>query len=157
MRLLTPFFPDPRGKWLLVRESPEQGQTEHNIDRDYPFIRGQEPYIPAALPTIAEHGEAEVLLVTYNLGEGPVSIYTEVIDLLGVSHDQTSMRLLDRQGAAHDQDVLTTLFRPEGLTAGRYTLLVTVANDRSGRAHTSSTPIRVIAPKARTEAAGGAR
>lgn len=157
MRLLTPFFPDPRGKWVLVRESPEEGQTEHDTDRAYPFMRGQEPYIPAALPAVAEQSEAEVLLVTYNLGDGPVSIYTEVIDLLGVSHDQTSMRLLDRQSGVDNQDVLTTLFRPEGLTAGRYTLLVTVANDRNGRAQTNSIPIMVTAPTVQSEAAGGAR
>ena len=149
--MLPPFFPDPRGKWLLVREE-SQAPVETEEQRPFPFMRADEPYIPAALPVVTQDGEAEVLLVTYDLGDGPVSIYTEAIDLLGASFDVSSMRLLDRHSAQDRQDVLTALFRPRGLPAGRYTLLVTVANDRTGRAHTNSIAIEVVDPARQTEA-----
>ena len=153
--VLPPMFPEPRGKWLLVREST---RGDPQSDRPYPFMQRNEPYLPAALPTIPSHSEVEVYLVVYDLGDGPVSIYTEVIDLLGATHDQPKLRLLERttnETATGGQEVLIGRFHPHGLAAGRYTLLVTVANDRTGRAQTNSIPIRVFEQERVTEAVGG--
>jgi len=153
--VLPPFFPEPRGKWLVVRENTGGDPLS---DRPYPFMQRNKPYLPAAFPTLPSHSEAEVYLVVYDLGDGPVSIYTEVIDLLGATHDQPKLRLLERttnETATGGQEVLIGRFHPHGLAAGQYTLLVTVANDRTGRAQTNSIPIRVIEQERVTEAVGG--
>ncbi len=154
--VLPPLFPEPRGKWLVVRESNGDGQAP---ERPYPFMQRNEPYLPAALPILPSHSEAEVYLVVYDLGAGPVSIYTEVIDLLGAIHDQPQLRLLERTSNATvpgDQEVLIGRFHPHGLPSGRYTLLVTVANDRTGRAQTNSIPIQVVEQVRRADTPGGA-
>jgi len=155
--VLPPFFPEPRGKWLVVRENTDGDQLP---DRPYPFMQRNKPYLPAALPTLLSHSEAEVYVVVYDLGDGPVSVYTEVIDVLGATHDQPQLRLLERttnETATDDQEVLIGRFHPHGLPAGQYTLLVTVANDRTGRAQTSSIPILVIEQARLTETVGGTR
>jgi len=154
--VLPPLFPEPRGKWLVVRENNGDSPS----DRPYPFMQRNEPYLPAALPMLASHSEAEVYLVVYDLGDGPVSIYTEVIDVLGAIHDQPRLRLLERTDndtVPGDQDVLIGRFHPHGLPTGQYTLLVTVANDRTGRAQTNSIPIQVIEQARRADDLGAAR
>jgi VWFA-related protein len=142
--VLPPLFPEPRGKWLVVRENTGAGEeSEH----PYPFMQRNEPYLPAALPELASHSEAVVYLVVYDLGDGPVSIYTEVIDLLGATHDEPRLRLLERtdnETASGGQEVLIGRFHPHGLASGQYTLLVTVANDRTGKSQTNSIPIQVV-------------
>ncbi|NIM02316.1 MAG: hypothetical protein GTN89_16305, partial [Acidobacteria bacterium] len=54
------------------------------------------------------------------------------------------------------QEVLIGRFRPNGLPGGQYTLLVTVANDRTGRAQTNSIPIRVVEQARQADVPGGA-
>ncbi len=155
LTVLPPLFPDPRGKWLVVREN----SRDNAPDRPYPFMQREQPYLPAALPSIASESEVEVYLVVYDLGEGPVSVYTEVIDVSGATHDQPQLRLLERTGnetATGDQEVLIGRFHPRGLASGRYTLLVTVANDRTGRAQTNSIPIRVVEQARQADVPGGA-
>jgi len=155
--ILPPFFPEPRGKWLLAREKRDESVPE---EKPYPFMRKGEPYVPAAFPVLASHAESEVCLVAYGLGEGPLSVYTEVIDVLGATHEQPKLRLLERtdnETAARNQEVLIGRFHPHGIPAGQYTLLVTVANDRTGRAQTNSIPIRVIERERTTESFDGTR
>ena len=154
--VLPPFFPEPRGKWLLARENTGSGAPP---DRPYPFMQRDEPYLPSAFPTLPSHSEAEVYLVVYDLGEGPVSIHTEVVDMLGAYHEQTRLRLLERtdnKTVPGDQEVLIGRFHPHGLPAGQYTLLVTVTNDRTGGAQTNSIPIRVIEQARQSDIVGGA-
>jgi hypothetical protein len=155
--VLPPFFPEPNGKWLLVRENTG---SDAPPDRPYPFMQRNEPYLPAAHPTLLSHSEVEVYLVVYDLGDGPVSIYTEVIDILGAPHEQPRLWLLERtdnETVPGDQEVLIGRFHPHGLPAGQYTLLVTVANDRTGRAQTNSIPIRVIEQARQPDTVGGTR
>lgn len=155
LTVLPPLFPDPRGKWLVVREN-----SRDNVpDRPYPFMQREQPYLPAALPSIGSESEAEVYLVVYDLGEGPVSVYTEVIDVLGATHEQPQLRLLERTDnstAPGGQEVLIGRFHPRGLASGQYTLLVTVANDRTGRTQTNSIPIQVVEHVRRSDVPGGA-
>ena len=153
--VLPPLFPEPRGKWLVVRENTGSDELP---ERPYPFMQRNEPYLPAVLPTLLSHSEAEVYLVVYDLGDGPVSIYTEVIDVLGAIHDQPQLRLLERTAneTTPDQEVLIGRFHPHGIPTGQYTLLVTVANDRTGRAQTNSIPIQVIEQARRVDTPDGA-
>ncbi|MCH6588738.1 MAG: hypothetical protein IH805_10565, partial [Proteobacteria bacterium] len=80
--VLPPFFPEPRGKWLLTRES-EGGQK-----RPFPFMIRDQPFLPAALPEVPSNSESRVCLIVYNLGDGPVSITTEVLDGMGSVHEE---------------------------------------------------------------------
>jgi VWFA-related protein len=157
LTVLPPLFPDPRGKWLVVRENTGNDESP---GRRYPFMHREEPYLPAALPSIASESETDVFLVVYDLGDGPVSIYTEVIDVLGATHGQPRLRLVERSGnedAHGNQEILLGKFHSHGLASGHYTLLVTVANDRTGRTQTNSIPIRVVERTRQSDLPGSAR
>ena len=46
--LLPAFFPEPTGKWLIVREA----QKEDDPQVPYPFMAGEEPFVPASKPVL---------------------------------------------------------------------------------------------------------
>ena len=73
--LLPPFFPEPAGKWLIVREAARAGQREV----PYPFLAGEEPYVPASQPVLVPGQEARLSLVVYNLGAGAVRVRARVL------------------------------------------------------------------------------
>jgi VWFA-related protein len=141
--LLPPLFPEPKGKWLLARESTNG--DERTEDRPFPYMFKGEPYLPAARPAVSANGEARMCLVGYNLGEGPFSVRARVIDLLGQVHEQPEILLLEEVEAdVPEQRMLLAGFRPEGLPVGEYTLSVTIADDATGRSRSSSIPITVV-------------
>ena len=73
--LLPPFFPEPQGKWLVVREAARPGDRQV----PYPFMIGEEPYIPAALPVLAPGEAAGMSLVGYNLGPGDLQVRSQIL------------------------------------------------------------------------------
>ncbi|MGH9362823.1 MAG: VWA domain-containing protein, partial [Thermoanaerobaculia bacterium] len=66
--VLPPLFPEPQGKWLLTRETQVAGAPQP----DYPFMIGQEPFIPASKPVLAANQGVRVTVMAYNLGNGDV-------------------------------------------------------------------------------------
>jgi hypothetical protein len=137
--LLPPFFPEPQGKWLVVREAPRAGDRQV----PYPFMVGEEPYIPASLPVLAAGQEARMSLVGYNLGAGQVRVESKVLTQGGQDLGAADLRVLSREmGGAEAPDRLLTSFKPTRLQPGEYLLLVTLTDAR-GRSESSSTPFVV--------------
>ncbi|HEX3130737.1 MAG TPA: VWA domain-containing protein, partial [Thermoanaerobaculia bacterium] len=137
--LLPPFFPEPQGKWLVVREAPRQGDRQV----PYPFMVGEEPYIPASLPVLAAGEEARMSLVGYNLGAGQVRVESKVLTQDGQDLGAADLKVLSREaGGAESPDRLLASFKPSRLQPGEYLLLVTLT-DAQGRSESSSTPFVV--------------
>ncbi len=143
--LLQPFFPEPAGKWLMVRE------TVAKEDRQvaYPFMIGEEPFIPAALPVLSPGLESRLALVGYNLGAGDLKVESKILSLEGREIGPAEVKLVSRDSGGPagpagttGPDRLLATFRPSQLAPGEYLLLVTVLGP-DGAAETSTAPFVV--------------
>ena len=130
--LLPPFFPEPAGKWLIVREAPRPGQREV----PYPFLAGEEPYVPASRPVLVPGQEARLALVVYNLGAGAVRVRAKVLGADGKEVSGGRFKLLEHRPGPPDR--LLASYHPPELPPGTYHLQVTLT-DGSGASRTSST------------------
>jgi len=137
--LLQPFFPEPAGKWLVVREAVSQDDRQVA----YPFMMGEEPFIPASLPVLSPGKEARLSLIGYNLGQGDLKMESKILSQDGREIGPAEVRLDARQaGGPAAPDRLTATFRPSSLSPGEYLLLVTVKGP-DGAGGTSSAPFVV--------------
>jgi hypothetical protein len=119
--LLSPFFPEPRGKWLMVREPPQRGVP-------YPFMLKEQPYIPAAMPVLGSGQEAQVLLIGYNLGDEEVQVRPQVLGANGDEVATGEITVLGREiGSEGGPDQLLAAFKAPNLEPGEYTLRVTIS------------------------------
>ncbi|MES1242051.1 MAG: VWA domain-containing protein [Acidobacteriota bacterium] len=135
--LLPAFFPEPPGRWLMVREArPEEGV-------EYPFLSGGTPYIPASLPRLSPGREAPVALVAYHLPPGEVQAEARLRTVEGRDAGEGHLRVLGREAGADGAERLSATFEPPaGLAPGEYTLLVTLT-DGAGGARSSATAVSV--------------
>ncbi|HEX9944321.1 MAG TPA: VWA domain-containing protein [Thermoanaerobaculia bacterium] len=140
--LLPPFFPEPAGRWLIVREAKaRQGEVP------YPFMSRDQPYIPASRPALLPGQDARVSLVGYRLGDGQLTAQAMVMTADGKEVGEGRIEVLGReQGTGDGPDRLAATFRPPQLPPGEYLLLVTVTNAQ-GAAETSVAPF--VVPGAR--------
>jgi VWFA-related protein len=132
--LLTPFFPEPQGQWLLTREAPRADRR----DVPLPFRLGDQPFLPAAMPTLDEGGEARFSMLGYNLQEGDLEVRSEVQTADGHPAGAADLTLTGRAAEPAGAERLELTFRPAALKPGEYLLKVTVT-DASGKAGTATT------------------
>ncbi|HXU34392.1 MAG TPA: VWA domain-containing protein, partial [Thermoanaerobaculia bacterium] len=119
-----PLFPEPQGKWMIIREQPRGEQK----NAAYPFMARQQAYVPAALPTLTAGQDAPLSLVAWNLPAGDVRLGVKVLGADGKPVPGGEVKLIGREpGAAGSGDVLLGSFKPTGLKAGGYHLEVQVA------------------------------
>jgi VWFA-related protein len=142
--LLPAFFPEPAGKWLIVREAVKEGDPRI----PYPFMAGEQPFIPASMPTLGAGEEAAVSLVGYHLQDGDLEAEAMVLTADGQEAGPAELRVVKRfdRGTDGADRVAATLKTP-GLKPGDYLLMVTLGSQ------TSVTPFAVrgaAAPAART-------
>lgn len=139
--LQPPFFPEQPGKWVLLREE----ESEQRRDVAFPFLRGGEPFIPAARPEVTAGGETPISLVGMNLGAGPVSVRTQVFDSDGqqVADGGEIVLAPGAQAGAGLSQLSGVFVAGRKLSAGDYTLSV-VVTDQANQELSSSTPIRVL-------------
>jgi VWFA-related protein len=149
--LLPPFFPEPAGRWLIVREAKSrQGQVP------YPFMSRNQPYIPASRPALLPEQDARVSLVGYRLGDGQLTAQAMVLTADGKEVGEGRIEVLGHErGVGDGPDRLAATFRPPKLQPGEYLLLVTVTNAQ-GAAETSVAPFVVQGPGNGVAKAGGA-
>ncbi|HWM91759.1 MAG TPA: VWA domain-containing protein [Thermoanaerobaculia bacterium] len=141
-RLLPAFFPEPQGKWLIVREAPRQGDREV----PYPFMLGEQPYIPASMPVLAAGQGTSVSLVGYHLKPGELRAEAKILTADGREAGTGRIDGLERLDPAADGShrMVATFAPPEGLKPGEYMLMITVT-DPAGASETSVTPFEVVA------------
>jgi VWFA-related protein len=131
--LLPPFFPEPAGRWLIVRESNDAPQG-----MPYPFQIQSQPFVPAALPVLQSGVEARVALMGYHLRPGDLKADSRILSADGKEVGAGEIRVVGRQGgAASEPDRLAATFKAPALAPGEYLLLVTLT-DASGVAETST-------------------
>ena len=125
--VLPPFFPEPPGRWLMVRANPRADAPQRAAD--YPFAVAGEPFIPAALPTVAMGSETQVAVVTYNVTAkvAALAVKGEVVSSDGQTRavPLTIVKASDVERGGGRKLMLS--WKPEGLTPGRYALKVAVS------------------------------
>ena len=137
--LLPAFFPEPAGKWLIVREAPQEGDREV----PYPFMAGEEPFIPASMPVLGPGEETQVSLVGYHLREGELQAQAKILTSDGREAGNGELRVVQRFGKGADgADRVAAAFKAPRLQPGEYLLMVTLT-DPHGAAETSVTPFVV--------------
>src|SRR6185295_4290786 len=123
--VLAPFFPEPQGKWLMVRENPRGDQK----NAPYPFMAQAQAYVPASRPVLAAGQEARVALAAFNLGDGELKAQAQVLGLDGKEIPGGELHLFAREhGIAGAPDVVAASFKPTELKPGEYRLRVRVAS-----------------------------
>ncbi len=125
--VLPPFFPEPAGRWLMVRANPRADAPQRAAD--YPFAVAGEPFIPAALPTVAMGSQTQVAVVTYNVAAkvAALAVKGEVVSSDGQARavPLTIVKASDVERGGGRKLMLS--WKPEGLTPGRYALRVAVS------------------------------
>ncbi|HYN22563.1 MAG TPA: VWA domain-containing protein [Thermoanaerobaculia bacterium] len=143
--LLPAFFPEPRDRWLVIREAKRQGDREV----PYPFMAGEEPFIPASQPILAAGETARVTLVGYHLKPGDVRAEARILTADGREAGTGEISDLQRLPSSGDgSDRLEGAFAaPMSLQPGDYMLMV-VLTDSAGGSETSVAPFAVAAGEA---------
>ncbi len=138
--LLPPFFPEPQGRWFLVRE--QQGAQKDSVV--YPFTVNGSPYIPAAKPVIQRGQDNEVVLVAYNLAKGDVELKGTVVGSDGRKIDAGKLSLVERTVTGiGGLDKIVARFSVNDLAGGTYTLNVALQQPGGGLERRSSIPFSV--------------
>jgi VWFA-related protein len=123
--LVAPLFPETPGKWLMVRERPRGEQRS----AEYPFMVGDQAYIPASRPALTPGKEVALSLAGWNWGAGEVKAEARILGLDGRDAGQGELKLAAGREMGKDSrpDRLKATFRPPaGLAPGEYELAVTV-------------------------------
>jgi hypothetical protein len=137
--LLPAFFPEPAGKWLIVREAAKEGDRQV----PYPFMAGEQPFIPASMPVVGPGEETAVSLVGYHLKDGDLQAEAKVLTAEGQEAGPAELRVVKRFGRGADgADRVTAALKTSGLRPGEYLLMVTLV-DAGGGSETSVTPFAV--------------
>lgn len=141
--LLTPFVLEQDHRWLLVRE--KEGGTTRKRSVVYPFTVNGQPYVPAAHPLLAAHGQSQVCLVAYNLGSGDPVVQAQVLAADGTPVDGPRVSRVERTVTGiQGLDKLLLSVDLHGLDAGDYTLQVALKHAGTGGRLSSSIPFSVI-------------
>ncbi|HZF12907.1 MAG TPA: VWA domain-containing protein [Thermoanaerobaculia bacterium] len=144
--LLPPLFPEAPGRWLMVREAKRATGSQ---DAPYPFMMGEQPYVPASRPVLGAGQAAQLSLVAYNLGEGEVKAAARVLGVDGKEVQPADLQVTGRErGGSAGPDRLTASLKAPQLQPGEYQLQVTLTGGAGG-AQTSSIPFVVPKPGAR--------
>jgi VWFA-related protein len=120
--LLPPLFPEPGGLWTVVRETPRGKLRE----AAYPFVVGQQAFVPASRPALRPGEEVPVALVGYNLG-GDFKTEAKVVSADGRDLGSCPIRLGGLVPGTGDRpDVYKAFVRPpQALAPGSYQLVIT--------------------------------
>jgi hypothetical protein len=155
IHLLPPLFPDAKGAWILAREN--QTKPEQAPSHPFPFMAGNEPFVPAARPVVDAHDPSRVCIVAYDAEDGPVTVEASLVDPSGDILVRPEVNLWEQlDDAADGKNVYMASFEPGGLEAGRYVLSVKMTNQATGRTDSSSIPVLVIEKSRATESTAAA-
>jgi VWFA-related protein len=139
--LLAPFLHEPPGRWLLVRELP-RGQLG---DAPYPFMAGDQPFVPASRPALVPGQEAALSLVGWNWGPGDIDARARILSPEGRDAGAARLELKGREAESEGSpERIEVVFRPPAaLPPGDYQLAVTVTG--AGGSRTAAVPFSILA------------
>ena len=120
--LMTPLVPETPGKWLMIRE---QGNDDQARGIPYPFMQGEQAFIPAARPAFSEGRPAQLVLKGRNLGASG-QLTAKVMTSDGQTIEGPSVELVQ-----NGDDTMVATFDPKGLKKGSYVLVVEVSSGGS--------------------------
>ena len=138
--LLPPMFPEQPGKWVLGREEAD----DQRAGVDYPFMIGENPFIPAARAEIPKGGEAQIGLLGYAIGTGSMSADAQIFDLAGNQIEGGEIEIGEATPGTGGMSAIPGVFRAKKLDPGDYILVVSLKDLASNQELTSSTSIRVV-------------
>lgn len=135
--LAMPLFPEPADKWLKVQEA---AGSEERSKRPFPFTVDGNAFMPAAKPVVSPDGEAQFVLVGYNLGDGSIPLETQFLGPDGKVVKGPTVSFVGRAQAANDDETQLVLkLQPNGVPAGEYRLVASI----QGQPATASIPFVV--------------
>lgn len=137
--LAPPAFPEPLGKWLMVREAPER---QRNVP--FPFMLKDQPFLPSASPAWPAQGEVQVPVTAYNLGQGPLGADVKLLSAEGAEQEGLQVTKIERlPGAIPGSETLLVGLKYSGLAPGRYRLQVAITDQGTGHSGSSSAELTV--------------
>ena len=131
--LLPALFPEPPGRWVMVRETQQAGEPQ----APYPFMLKDQPYIPSSRPVLAPGQPAAVVLQAYNLGTGDFKAEVKVLSADGKELPGGALKVAGKEGGGSGPMRVSATFQPPALQPGEYVLRVTLT-DGAGKAETST-------------------
>ncbi len=138
--LLPPLFVETPGKWIIAREELAAGE-ERPV---FPFMVGQQPFLPAARPELRQRETVAVNLMAYHLGERP-EVRSRIRTALGAELSEPAVAVTGAVPGAAGLTALQASFEIGLLDVGSYTLEVTASDTATGRQASSSGPFLVTA------------
>jgi VWFA-related protein len=136
--LLPALFPEPAGRWVMIRETQQQGKPQ----MPYPFMLKDQPYIPSSRPVLVPGQAAAVVLQAYNLGAGDFKAEIKVLSADGKELPGGALKLAEKEGGGAGPVRVNATFQPPALQPGDYVLRVTLT-DGAGKTETSNAPFTV--------------
>lgn len=137
--LLPPLVPESMGKWVFARE-----EGAEQAAASYPFMMGEQPFIPAAKPALPSGQATPLAVYGFNLGDGDLTAEARLLRSDGEAVDRSKVRVELRPDPARGG--LTRLvgaLQLGSVTAGQYRLEITVTDAATGRQQSSSLPVIV--------------
>lgn len=134
--LLPPLFPEPPNRWIMIREQPRGDYQQ----APYPFMQGQQPYIPASRPVLKAGEKVTLSLVGYNLPTGDLRLEGRILGADGDPVATVPVKVTAQEAGSPLR--VAASFEPPRLPAGEYRLEVRVPDGQGGH-HTAATPFVV--------------
>ncbi|MGH9381268.1 MAG: VWA domain-containing protein [Thermoanaerobaculia bacterium] len=137
--LLPPLLAEPMGKWVFAREEGAEQATA-----SYPFMMGEQPFIPAAKPVLSSGQPTPLAVYGFNLGAGDLVIDSRLLRPDGAAVQGAKVEVdVGREAASDGSTRLVGTLRLGSVPAGEYRLEVVVTDSATGQEHSSSLPVVV--------------
>jgi len=136
---VTPLAPEPMTEGVVVRSS---SSAERTRGLPFPFVLGQDFYLPQGTPHAAQGRALKLCLNVYGLAGGEAEVAGRLLGSDGQPVADAAVRVLGR--AASDQPGLTRFeveVDPGRAAAGLYTVELSV--EQQGRSSSAATAVRV--------------
>ncbi|MFN7961220.1 MAG: VWA domain-containing protein [Thermoanaerobaculia bacterium] len=125
--------------WVVAREEPARQK-----DVPYPFMLGENPFLPAARPRLPSAGESQVAVPSTFLGKGQLGVEVRLFSTDGKPVPGIEASTVERLVASDSEDAtLLVHLKTSGVAAGRYRLVLKVTHAASGQSWESAGLVEV--------------